>query len=560
MTHPEGELVPDPKTLPPTACVDWTYRLQRGLIPISLNRLPIRSARAVKFGKIVDMLRVPDLPGQPAFGDLASSPWLRQVGMAIWGGDTIREAFVCVGKKNAKSAGGALLFLAAMILNKRPQASFTILSPTIQVSRLTFEIIAGAIRADDTLKQVFHIRDAAKEVEDYRNGSKLSVKALDASSIAGLRGSVLLDELWIAGEQASSDRLRAQIRGALAADPTAKLLYISTVSDTIPRGMFLNLLEYGRNVRDGKIVDDSFLPCFYEPWPGCPDPMKDESVWPRLLPSFPHIADLQFYRGAVREAVEAGPAAVQIARSQFFNVQPTAHLRARGWAVAQQWNKIANRPLPLPTILASAEHVAVGIDLGGASDWSSLGVIGVMPDGQWQCWQQSWFFQSAYDMYKRERTNFDRFLAHGDLKLVEPGEDIRQILELMEFVKSAGNLHGVGVDPYGSSALVDAAERAGFSIDGDRPEVMGVRQSVQALNDPITRLERQVLEGKLIADNGPALTWAMGNAVVLPAGASVKLEREEAAGKIDPVAALIDAAGALVMRRPERIDIGALIG
>ena len=117
------------------------------------------------------------------------------------------------------------------------------------------------------------------EAADFIGMSKQSLELWRT----GLRGSVLVDELWLTGENASTDRLRAQIRGALASDPTAKIVYISTVSGTLPRGMFANLLEYGRNVRDGKIIDDSFLPVFYEPWPGCPDPMKDESVWPLIL-------------------------------------------------------------------------------------------------------------------------------------------------------------------------------------------------------------------------------------------------------------------------------------
>lgn len=545
--------------LSPTACLDWQQRLQRGEMPITLERLPIETEQAMKFGKRVDRLRVPDIIGQPTFGSLPSSGWLRTVGKAIWGDDEIREALICVGKKSAKSAGGALLFLSAFIGNKKPQANFTILSPTVRISQLTFDVIAGAVRADPALKRAFHIRDSIKEIENLADGSKLNVKPLDAGAVAGLRGSILLDELWLAGEIASSDRLRAQLRGALAADPQAKIVYVTTVSDSLPRGMFLHLLQYARQVRDGTIDDPTFLPCIFEPWEGC-DPVRDESTWPKLLPSYPHIADAQFYRRTIQAAKEAGPAAVQVMKSQFFNIQPMKNLKTGAWTVAENWDRIATKPVPLDALLERSEYVALGCDLGSSFDWTSLAAIGVDRDENWLIWAQSWCFQSSYAYHKKEQTQLDQFIDHGDLRIVEPGQDLTEILDVMDRVRDAGKFHGLGMDPYAGSSLYTPAEERGYDIDGSEPDILAIRQTIQGLNAPIQRIERQMLEGKLIADNGPALAWCVSNVLMSQVGANTKLEREQQGGKIDALAAMIDAAGMLVMRRPRVVDLAAMIG
>nr|WP_237218006.1 terminase large subunit [Ruegeria lacuscaerulensis] len=480
--------------------------------------------------------------------------------MAVFGDDVIREAFACTPKKCCKSSGGALLFLAALIMNEIPQNSFTILSPTIQISQLTFGIISGAIRADPALEQTFIIRETTKEIEDRRNGSKLNVRAFDTGAVTGIRGHILVDELHEIGKSPQSDKLRAQMRGALATDKSAKIIYISTVSDDMPRGLFKQLYEYGMAVRDGEIVDPAFLYCGFQPWPDMPDPMRDESVWPCLIPVYPNVGDEEFYRGTVREALEAGPAAIAIARSQFWNQQPTNALRDKGWYVAQHWEAIAPEPLPLDRLIDEATHIAIGIDIGGASDFSSLACIGVMPDKIWACWQQAWLFESAYNLYPKEKSAFDVFLRAGDLRLVDPGADIYEMLDLCDRVRDGGKLFGIGADPAGTSAFVEEADTRGYTIEGSLPDLIGVRQSAIGLNDPIRRLERMALEDRLRADSGPCFGYAMNNVTTREAGAALVLERVEAPKKIDPVAALLCAAGVLILRRDQVVDVGSMIG
>ncbi|KIC43844.1 hypothetical protein RA28_19660 [Ruegeria sp. ANG-S4] len=113
---------------------------------------------------------------------------------------------------------------------------------------------------------------------------------------------------------------------------------------------------------------------------------------------------------------------------------------------------------------------------------------------------------------------------------------------------------------YAGSSLYTPAEERGYDIDGSEPDILAIRQTIQGLNAPIQRIERQMLEGKLIADNGPALAWCVSNVLISQVGANTKLEREQQGGKIDALAAMIDAAGMIVMRRPRVVDLAAMIG
>jgi phage terminase large subunit-like protein len=52
--------------------------------------------------------------------------------------------------------------------------------------------------------------------------------------------------------------------GGLASRPEGMLIKLSTQSDEPPAGIFRQDLQYARDVRDGKMVDDRFLPVLYE--------------------------------------------------------------------------------------------------------------------------------------------------------------------------------------------------------------------------------------------------------------------------------------------------------
>lgn len=550
-----SELPTSSLSLPPTACVDWAERLQRGAYPMATERLPMLTPAAERFSRTFARLVVPDLDGQPFAGDTPTQKWLDAVARALFGGTEIREALVLIGKKNAKTSGGALMFLTAFLLNKVGGQRFTILAPTVGVATLAFEQIANSLEADPELHAKVRIRRHVREIDHLNTNSMIMVKPSSLAAVTGLKGYVLVDELHLWGQMSQGQRLRQQLRGALAVNPQAKALYVTTQSDEPPEGLFATMLAYARGIRDGRIVDPSFLPVTFEPWKGC-EPWHDESVWPALLPAYPHVADRAFYRAAIAEA-NAGSLSMQAeAKSQFFNVQIGQSDTADQWTLAAKYAGLC-APFDLDEVIEESERVAVGIDLGGADDLTSFVALGVGYDGLWRTWTRSWLTPAGWQRNVRNQARFQGWVDKGDLVRVEPGGDVEQAVGLCEQVRDSGKLTGVGVDPAGAADLADALEATGFVMEKD---LHGVGQSAFRLAPAVRTLDRRAERGTVLFADQALMAWALRNVVVKQKGNAPSIDKQYALDKIDPVMALLDAVTIEIHHRPDVVDVAGMVG
>lgn len=555
---------------PPTACLDWVERLKRCEVPINVDALPVDTAEARRFGEIFDRLRVADVAGQPKTVDLPNMAWVKTIGQALWGSSAIRQALVCTAKKQSKTSSGSLLFGTAFLGDKLPGQQYTILAPSKDIADKAFQAIWGAIKADAYLSGKIYPREYVRELEKLETGTKLNVIAYDKSAATGLKGSVLVDESWLLGEKPTAQSTRAQIRGALLSSPYAKILQISTTSDDIPRGAWADLISYARKVRDGLILDASFLPAIWEPWEGCPDPFEDESVWPMLLPSFPHISGPEDYRGIISEAKNAGPSAIIRDKAQFFNLSPGMHaVGDKGWKVARMAHHVSG-PLTIDDLIERSQQIAAGVDLGSLDDLSSLTFLGEDKTGRWLVAGHSWATQSAWEYNKPSASLFDDFVDQGELTKCEPGEDIGGIFALLEAARATGRLRGIGIDPAGAADLAEAFEESpGYQLvtdpkdvgwSGDVP-VLGVGQTAFKLMPALRTIERKVEQRKILLSSSPLLQWSLSSAVMRRAGAAEAIERASPERKIDPVAALLDATTVFLAIPPKKkFDPLSLIG
>jgi phage terminase large subunit-like protein len=544
-------------TLPATACPDWAARLQKRKMPISTHRLPMHTAQAKRISAIFGNLTMPDLDNTPQISDLSETTWwMDEVGRALFGGDTVREAFVMVPKKQSKTSSGSLLYLAAYLANTVPQLTFTVLAPTVSIAQFSFDQIVGAIISEPELMARTHIKRNEKRIEHLQTRAVLQVKSASLESLTGLKGSVFVDELHLWGAMRDGQKLRSQLRGALAVNKAARALYITTQSDDVPAGVFRNMLTYARHVRDGVITDPAFLPVLFEPWEGC-DPWEDEKVWPMLLPSYPHIADRSFYTSMVAESNSSGQSAIVKDKSQYFNIEIGAGEGGNGWVVAQNYSKLVNNLVTLDRLIAVSERIAVGIDMGGAGDLTAIVVIGETRGGGWQVWTRAYLTDHGWTENVKNASRFEDFESQGDLVTVQPGEDAAHIVDLCVEIRASGKLAGIGIDPAAASDLADALEAAGFEMERD---MHGIGQSAFRLAPAVRTVERRAEQRKLVFADQPMMAWTLGNVIVTQKGNAPCIDKQNALDKIDPVAALLDAAMILVTQKEPVFDPLAMVG
>lgn len=545
--------------LPTTACPDWAERLKRRQAPMSVGRLPMRTKRAERLSWVFRQLRLADVEGMPEVGTLGNHVWVDQIGRALWGGDEIREALVLTAKKQSKTSMASLLCCAAFLAFDVPNHPYTLLGPTVGSADFAFEQIVGALRADPELEALVMIRDYAREVEHRRTGSILRVKPASLGAVTGLKGSVFVDELHVFGAMNNGQKLRQQLKGALAASPHARGLYVTTHSDVPPQGLFRTMLSYARDVRDGRILDPAFLPVTYEPWPGC-DPWEDETVWPLILPSYPHISGPEFYRSVISEANAGGPKMIAEAKSQFFNIEIGTSEGVSEWGVAKAVRSL-QRDFDLAELLEKSDRVAVGIDLGGEGDLAALVVVGQAEGGgPMRAWARAWLTPNGYEANARAaKPILDELVDAGELELVESGEDVDAMLGLCETVRETGKLVGVGVDPAGAADLADALEGAGFVMD-EPGGIFGVGQTSFRLAPAVRTLERRVEQKRFLFARQRLISWAFDNVRKGQKGNAPSIEKAMAVGRIDPVMALLDAVTVLITQKGEAFDASNMVG
>lgn len=346
---------------------------------------PLFPDEAAECWAIFSRLRLPDVPGQPLLVD-ALPQWALDFARAIFGGldpatgqRVIREAFLLIAKKNAKTTLAAAIMLVLVLRDPRPGSESAIIAPTVSAAENAFRQISGMIRADPQLKKLVDLRDYQRRVMVRDNRATLEVLAAETGTVAGKKLThLLVDELWTLGSNSGAVGMLAEAMGGLASRPEGLVVYLSTQSETAPAGVFKSKLDYARAVRDGATRDPRFLPVLFEYTQDEIDRQcyDDPTTWHIPNPSLGVTVAQDYIADAHRKAKLAGGAEWRAWLTKHANVQIDRLPNTRAdEALARHWHRsrgvtwadLCNRCKG--TIVASA-------DGGGLDDLFALTIGG----------------------------------------------------------------------------------------------------------------------------------------------------------------------------------------
>lgn len=533
-----------------TACPDWAARIKSGrsLLPA----LPLIAAEADRAVAIFNLLRLPDVPGQPRLEE-AAGEWQRDIVRALFGSYDpdagvrhVREIFQLVPKKNSKTTAGAAIMLTAVLMSRRPRAEFLLVAPTQEVANLAFAQAVGMIEADPVLVAKFHIQEHIKRITYRPTGVFLKVKSFDPKVVTGSKpAGVLLDELHVIAESADADRVIGQLRGGLISQPEGFLVTITTQSERPPSGVFRAELQKARAVRDGSLVAP-ILPLLYE-FPKDVD-WRDTANWPMVTPNNGRSITVERLVSEYHQAQAAGEEELRRWASQHLNVEIGLALMSDRWAGADFWEQQGTAGLSLDDLLSRSEVAVVGIDGGGLDDLLGLAVMGrERGTGHWLHWGHAWAHPSVMERRKSEAPKLRDFEADGDLTIVERiGDDVEQVADIVRRVDASGLLDRVGVDAAGIGAIVDAIVDRGLEVD----RIVAISQGWKMVGS-IKTAERKLAEGTMFHGGTRLMAWTAGNAKVEPKGNAIAITKQAAgSAKIDPLMAMFNAV-ALLSTNPQ---------
>ena len=539
-----------------TACPDWADRLKSGR---SIIPAPIFPDEAEAGLAVMRELRIVDAPGSPMIGD-ACAQWVFDLAASIFGAydsrvgsetegrRLITEWFVLVPKKNSKSTVAAAIMLTALIRNWRESAEFTILAPTLEVANNSFAPARDMVRKDEALEDLMQVQTHVKTITSRQNNGTLKVSAADSNTVSGKKSvGTLIEELWLFGKQANAENMLREATGGLASRPEGFVIYITTQSDDPPAGVFLQKLQYARDVRDGVIVDKQFVPIIYE----YPDDIikskqdRNPANFGMVNPNINYSVDRDFLEREMRKAEVEGEHSVRGFLAKHLNVEIGLMLRSNRWAGANHWEAQALPALSLEELIERCEVIDLGIDGGGLDDLLGLAAVGrCKTTRQWFAWTHAWAHPSVLELRKSEAARLNDFKDDGDLTLVEKiGDDVTELVAFAAQVWMSGKLDKIGVDPAGLGTILDMLEMEGIPAE----LVIGIPQGWK-MNGAIKTAERKLAGGEFWHGGQRLMNWCVGNAKVVAVGNAVTITKQTSgSAKIDPLAALFNAVTLLAL-------------
>ncbi|HAV6077997.1 TPA: terminase large subunit [Acinetobacter baumannii] len=535
-----------------TARPDWEERIvaKKSLMPCA----PLFPQVADVAERIFKELILVDVMDSPKMGDVTLE-WVIEFVRAIFGAydpkakrRLIREFFLLISKKNTKSTIAAGIMLTALILNDRQSAELIILAPTKEVADNSFNPIRDFIRADEELSERFNVSEHTKTVTHLGTGATLKVIAAESNAAAGKKASIILiDEVWLFGKRANAESMFREAKGGLASRPEGCVIYLSTMSDEVPCGVFKQLLDYARDVRDGIKVDKSFLPLIYE-FPKhlveAGEHLKPENFY-ITNPNLGASVDLEYLISEFNKVKDAGEESLRDFLAKHLNIEIGMNLRANRWAGAEFWNQ-QKHVFGLDQLIEQSDVITFGIDGGGLDDLLGAAALGRLKKDPriWWLWNHAWANKVALERRKENIPKYQDFEKEGSLTVVEKvGEDIDQLALIAKQVYESGKLDKIGLDPQGLGGLLDGLLGVGIPQE----QLVGVPQGHRLMGYIMTA-ERKLAEGNLWHAGQQLMTWCAGNARVVMIGNGMRITKQESGvGKIDPLIATFNAVALMTM-------------
>lgn len=529
-----------------TACPTWRERIvsRQSIIPCS-PLFPERANLALSFFK---QLKVVDMIGQPTFGDVAEQ-WVFDLVAAIFGSYDptqrkmlIRYFYWLISKKNTKSTVAAGIMLTALFFNERIAGEFSILAPTKEVAGNSYIPARGMVKQDEELSAMFHVQDHTKTITFIPTEAVLKILAAESDTVGGKKTiGTFMDEHYLFGRRADAESMQTEALGGLVSNPEGFVIFATTQDDRPPAGVFKKEVDYARKVRDGEIVDKSYMPILYE----FPEnyikngQYKNPDNWYITNPNIGASVDKDHLMTLFNKAQD-DEESLRFFYSKHLNVEPGLALRSNRWAGADFWEAAGDKRITLEYLLEHAEVITAGIDGGGLDDLLGLCLAGRHKvTKQRMLWFHAWAHEIVLERRKDIVSALRDFEKDGDLTIVElPGQDVTELADILCQVKDAGlfpEKNAIGVDPAGISDITDelTEEERGFTMD----QIVAISQGYK-LNGAIKSTERQISSKETIHDGSRLMAWCVGNAKIQQAGNAI-LVTKQASGtaKIDPLMA-----------------------
>jgi phage terminase large subunit-like protein len=433
-----------------------------------------------------------------------------------------RMVYVEIPKKNGKSLTAAALALYLLVADQEEGAQVAVAATDRKQAGLIFRTAKRMVEHDATLSElVVPYRDSLEVPSTH---SRFIVLSSEAPRAHGLNLSALIyDELHAAPNRELWDALT----GSMAArrQPLALVL---TTADYDRHSVCWQLHEHALQVRDGLVVDDSFLPVVYHAQPE--DDWTDPRVWARVNPNLGVTVKREFLEQECRRA-RAMPAAENTFKRLHLNVWTATETK---WLNLEAWAACGDQPDMVSLI---GRRCFIGVDLSSTKDLSAVVTLFPNDDGSYAVLCDCWLPEDHLEArVRRDRVPFDLWARQGLVHLTSGNViDYAVIEQRLRELVATYQVEAISIDPWNATQMI-------ARLQADSIPAAPQPQTYAGLTSATKALETLVLTSKLHHGHHPVLTWCAANVVVdTDAHENLKPNKAKSTERIDLISALVNA-------------------
>jgi phage terminase large subunit-like protein len=440
-----------------------------------------------------------------------------------------RTVYFSVGRKNGKSELGAAVGLYLLVADSEPGAQIYSAACDREQAGLVYQAAEPMVKQSRSLAKRLKVLDARKRIVYPAENSYYQVLSAESYTKDGLNShGILFDEL-----HAQPNRDLWDVLTTSTGTRRQPLILIMTTAGFDRNSICFELYDYACKVRDGVIVDPTFLPVIFE----APEEAdwKDEKVWKMANPALGKFRKVDEIRTLCLQAQEV-PAKEMTFRRLYLNQWVNSVTR---WLPMDKWDACSGFVGEL-----AGKPCYAGLDLASTTDLAARALVFPQEDGSYDFLWHYWIpADTAAAKERKDKVPYREWARQGFITLT-PGNqiDYKFILKQVQEDMAAYNLRELAFDRWGSQKLTTDLQELGFSVDPkvDGPKLVAFGQGYASMSAPTKELMSIVLSGKLRHGGNPVSRWCADNMVVAmdPAG-NLKPDKAKATQKIDGMVAAI---------------------
>ena len=441
-----------------------------------------------------------------------------------------RETLFMVGRKNGKSTLLAGIALYMLIGDHEPGAEIYSVATKKDQARIIFDETRNMVSQSPQLRSLIRKRKTDLYCDSVRG--KMQALGKNSDTLDGLNSNcVIMDEL-----HGVRDRNLYEVLKQSQSARRQPLMIMITTAGTIRECIFDDMYTYAKNIIDGTVKDDTFLPVIYEldkreEW-------KNPKAWQKANPGLGSIKKVEDLEVKVNRAKNS-PNDLKGILVKDFNIRETS---ASVWLSFDEINN--ERDYQIERFYNS--YAIGGADLSITTDLTCATLL--MMDKETEerfVSQMYWIPEDLLETrVKEDKIPYDIWEKKGLLRLCS-GNCINYsdvTAWFLEMVNEKGITPAwIYYDSYSAKYWVEEMEQYGFNM-------IRCIQGAKTLSLPMQQLGADLRAKKINYNNNPILKWCLTNTGIQTDrnGNIVPVKAQSPKRRIDGTASLLDAYVGLV--------------